>query len=58
MRRNTLMHWSLIVPLLLLLGGCMKGDADLRKGVARRTLQPVMARTAGWRQLCRQYECG
>ena len=34
MRRNTLMHWSLIVPLLLLLGGCMKGDADLRKWIA------------------------
>lgn len=28
------MRWSLIVPLLLALGGCMKGDADLRKWVA------------------------
>ena len=34
MQRNALMHWSLIVPLLLLLGGCMKGDVDLRKWVA------------------------
>jgi len=28
------MRWVLIVPLLLLLGGCLKGDTDLRKWVA------------------------
>jgi type IV pilus assembly protein PilP len=28
------MRWVIIVPLLLALGGCMKGDADLRKWVA------------------------
>ena len=28
------LRWSLILPLLLLLGGCMKGDSDLRKWVA------------------------
>lgn len=27
-------RWSAIVPLLLALGGCMKGDADLRKWIA------------------------
>lgn len=34
MRKIALMRWTVIVPLLLLLAGCMKGDADLRKWVA------------------------
>ncbi|MBN8885991.1 MAG: pilus assembly protein PilP [Rudaea sp.] len=34
MRRAKSARWGLIVPLLLALAGCMKGDADLRKWVA------------------------